>query len=100
MIVRTVIVGTKHRGRDAITAVAGLREGDVIVLKREPENDKDSNAVTCHFRGVHLGFVPMRQNGEIAAALDAGATLTAVVAEAAITIMGGIREAPRIVVTW
>lgn len=99
-VLRTVLVGSKFRGRDAVNAAIALREGDLIRLKREPDNQYDGNAVACEFRGMHIGYLPSKQNAEIAAALDARWLVTCVVTDEAITVGGSIREVPRLTVSW
>jgi hypothetical protein len=98
--IKTVIVGAKFRGPGAVTATAGLAEGDDIELRREPKNQYDANACACYFRGEHIGYIPAKQNGDIARALDGSHAVTAVVADAAIMIGGGIKEVPRIIVRF
>ena len=98
--IKTVIVGAKFRGNHAVTATAGLAEGDEIELRRESDNQYDANATACYFRGVHIGYIPARQNGDIARALDRGDAATAVVTDAAIMVGCGIKEVPRIVVRF
>ena len=98
--IRTVLVGSKFIGRDAINGTIALREGDLIRLRREPDNKVDSRAVACDFNGAHLGYIPTRQNADMGAALDAGRLVTCVVTAEAITVNGGIREVPRLVVSW
>ena len=54
-----------------------LREGDALVLQREPENSHDPNAVRVEWRGHMLGYVPRRNNAALAWALDRGQALRA-----------------------
>jgi hypothetical protein len=54
-----------------------MRVGDVLELAREPENTHDPRAVRVSWRGRMLGYVPQRENGALAWALDRGETLRA-----------------------
>lgn len=49
--------------------------GDRLTLVREPDNPHDPLAVRIEWRGVKLGYVPRRENREIAARLDRGGAL-------------------------
>ena len=49
-----------------------LRVGDPLELVREPANAHDANAVSVSWRGRKLGYVPRRENGALAWALDRG----------------------------
>ncbi len=99
-ILRTPLVGTEHYGRDALTAVIGLRLGDEIELRREPNNRHDRNAVACWFRGLQLGYIPRRENPPVARAMDAGIAVRAVVADPPIIVAGSIYEKPRLSLEW
>lgn len=65
------LVGTKHRGREAINLLAALPQGEPLTLIREPDNRFDPNCVQVWARGVHLGFVKATQVRPIAHRLDA-----------------------------
>jgi hypothetical protein len=54
-----------------------LRVGDALELAREPDNPHDANAVLVLWRGRRLGYVPRRENGALAWALDRGSALRA-----------------------
>ncbi len=54
-----------------------MRVGDSLSLIREPENTHDSRAVRVEWRGQHIGYVPQRENGDVARFLDRGLKLTA-----------------------
>ncbi len=97
---RTVLVGTEHQGREALTAVIGLRLGDEIELHREPGNRFDRNAIACWFRGRLLGYIPRKQNTPVARVMDAGVAVRAVVADPPIIVAGSIYEKPRLSLEW
>ena len=54
-----------------------LRVGDGLALVREPGNPHDSRAVRVDWRGHKLGYVPRRENADVARLLDRGAPLAA-----------------------
>ncbi|MBS1199124.1 MAG: hypothetical protein H6R18_2909 [Proteobacteria bacterium] len=54
-----------------------LKVGDTLALIREPDNRHDSKAIRVEWRGHRLGYVPRRENGAVAAAMDAGEPLSA-----------------------
>ena len=62
---------------DAGTVWAEMRLGDALELVREPDNPHDASAVSVSWRGRRLGYVPRRENGALAWALDRGDRLTA-----------------------
>lgn len=64
------LVGTKHRGREAMDCLAALPNGEPLTLVREPDNKFDPRAVMVFARNVHIGFIKKEQNAEIAALLD------------------------------
>ena len=54
-----------------------LRVGDALELWREPDNPHDARAIGVSWHGCKLGYVPRRENGALAWALDRGAPLRA-----------------------
>jgi HIRAN domain len=54
-----------------------LRVGDTLELRREPGNPHDAQAIGVSWRGSKLGYVPRRENGALAWALDRGEPLQA-----------------------
>lgn len=54
-----------------------LKEGDVLTLAREPENHYDPKAVRVEWQGHKLGYVPRRENLDLARLLDNGQQLKA-----------------------
>jgi hypothetical protein len=55
----------------------GLRVGDPLELQREPGNPHDAQAIGVSWKGRKLGYVPRRDNGALAWALDRGEQLHA-----------------------
>ena len=57
----------------ALSSVWGeIRPGDKLLLKGEPENRHDANAVRVEWNGHQLGYVPRAENQALAAAMDRG----------------------------
>jgi hypothetical protein len=54
-----------------------LRVGDTLELQREPGNPHDPLAVAVWWRGRQLGYVPRRENGALAWAMDRGERVNA-----------------------
>ncbi|MCL2829720.1 MAG: HIRAN domain-containing protein [Betaproteobacteria bacterium] len=59
------------------TVWSEIRVGDALSLRREPKNRYDPNAIRVEWKGRQLGYVPRKENGPIAAALDRGEALEA-----------------------
>lgn len=96
----SVIVGTKFRGDQAMSAIAKMRPGDVVELRRERENAYDSDAVACRYLGIHVGYLPRRVNVPIARAMDDGAQLTARVEQIPLFSGRRIEREPRLQISW
>jgi hypothetical protein len=54
-----------------------LRPGEPLILRREPANRHDPNAIAVWFRNDHLGYVPRRENKTLAQMMDRGEELEA-----------------------
>ena len=54
-----------------------MRVGDALVLTREPENIHDTRAIRVEWRGQHIGYVPRRENRDIARLMDHGVLVSA-----------------------
>lgn len=54
-----------------------MKVGDALALVREPDNSYDAKAVRVDWRGHKLGYVPRRENADIARLMDNGAKLEA-----------------------
>ncbi|OJW77960.1 HIRAN domain-containing protein [Thiobacillus sp. 65-1402] len=54
-----------------------MRAGDALALVREPDNPHDARAVRVEWRGHKIGYVPRRENADVARLLDRGQTLSA-----------------------
>ncbi len=63
-----------HQGKALWTE---MKVGDRLDLIREPENRHDTRAVRVEWRGQKLGYVPRRENADIARLMDKGSSLEA-----------------------
>jgi len=54
-----------------------MKVGDALELVREPDNPHDANAVGVEWRGHKLGYVPRRENADVARQIDRGANVRA-----------------------
>lgn len=54
-----------------------LRVGDTLALVREPDNPYDAKAVRVEWQGRKLGYVPRRENADVARLMDRGQRLAA-----------------------
>lgn len=54
-----------------------LRVGDALTLVREPDNEHDARAVRVEWQGRKIGYVPRRENADVARLMDGGQRLAA-----------------------
>ena len=54
-----------------------MRVGDTLTLVREPDNVHDAKAVRVEWQGHKIGYVPRRENADVARFMDGGQTLVA-----------------------
>lgn len=54
-----------------------IRVGDTLALVREPQNPHDANAVRVEWKGQPLGYVPRRDNSDVARQIDRGVPVQA-----------------------
>lgn len=54
-----------------------MKPGDTLMLVREPANPHDANAVRVEWNGSHLGYIPRRENADVARQMDRGAPVKA-----------------------
>ena len=74
------VAGARHQG--AALEDEGLAPGRGLLLRRDPANPHDPNAIAVHAAGpggVQAGWVPREVAAELAGPLDAGEAWTAVV---------------------
>jgi hypothetical protein len=58
-----------------------MKVGDRLTLAREPDNAHDPNAVRLEWQGRMLGYVPKRDNTDLARQMDHGARVEARITE-------------------
>jgi hypothetical protein len=54
-----------------------MRVGDALTLVREPDNRHDARAVRVEWQGRKIGYVPRRENADVARLMDGGQQLAA-----------------------
>lgn len=54
-----------------------MQVGDALTLIRERDNPHDAKAVRVEWRGHKIGYVPRRENADVARFMDGGQTLVA-----------------------
>ncbi len=54
-----------------------MKLGDALTLVREPDNPHDARAVRVEWQGHMIGYVPRRENADVARLMDHGQTLAA-----------------------
>jgi hypothetical protein len=54
-----------------------MQVGDALALIREPDNRYDAKAVRVAWRGHKIGYVPRRENSDVARFMDGGQPLVA-----------------------
>ena len=54
-----------------------MKPGDVLTLVRERDNVNDANAVRVEWNGSRLGYIPRRENADVARQMDRGAPVKA-----------------------
>lgn len=76
----TYVAGTAHYEVHRVRG--GLRPGDALVLRREPENVYDRLAIEVFTAaGTKLGYVPRADNEPFARLMDAGRAVTSEVVD-------------------
>lgn len=60
-----------------------MKRGDVLALTREPDNPHDPNAIRLRWQGHTLGYVPRKDNADLARQMDRGARPVARITELA-----------------
>lgn len=64
------VAGFQHYAGAALFPL--MRQGDVLVLDREPDNPHDSRAVRVFWHGVQIGYAPRLDNADLARIMDRG----------------------------
>ena len=60
-----------------------MQVGDALTLVREPDNPHDARAVRVEWQGHKIGYVPRRENADVARFMDGGQALVARIARLA-----------------
>lgn len=64
--------------KDVGTKTEKLAEGDVLALRRDPDNAYDDRAIAVHMAGdVRIGWIPQERNEVVSRLMDAGKMLYA-----------------------
>ena len=75
-----IVTGVAGAGRHHVHALQTVEPGDPLVLRRDPENPHDPNAIAVDATaGEQVGWVPRELAIHVAADLDAGRPWSAVV---------------------
>lgn len=56
---------------------AKIQPGDPLALVREPENENDPKAISLHWHGHRIGYIPRRHNLVLTNMLDRNVPLSA-----------------------
>ncbi len=56
-----------------------IKVGDALTLVRERDNPHDANAVRIEWNGSRLGYIPRRENANVARQMDRGAPVKALI---------------------
>lgn len=67
----TKVMGVSFEGRQ--DALAGLRLGFELELRRQPDNPKDANAIAVYYGALHIGFIRAGIAKHLAPEIDGGA---------------------------
>mgnify|MGYP003336727829 FL=1 len=54
-----------------------MKVGDALTLQRQPSNPHDANAVIVFWNGQRLGYIPRRENSNVARQMEWGAPVKA-----------------------
>lgn len=96
----SALVGTKFQGRPAVDAAAEMHVGEAVLLKREPRNSFDRNAIACHFLEVRCGYLPRAVSERMAPIMDRGVAVVATVTRAPSVVDGKMKSEPMLRLTW
>lgn len=93
------IVGLNFKGASARECLSRAQVGYVVRLVRE-NHKQDRNAVQVHVLGMNVGYVPRTHNPAMAAAMDRGAEVTAMITRALVVDRNRVKSDALITVTW
>ncbi len=70
-LLQCFVAGFRHY--EGMNLMAQMKEGDLLELVREPENKYDANAISLHWQGKKIGFIPAAINEMLRLLLDTDA---------------------------
>src|SRR5690606_8487136 len=59
-----------HKGQSMLNL---MKEGDMLELVREPDNEYDNCAIALHFNKEKIGYIPRESNEILSRLIDSGA---------------------------
>jgi hypothetical protein len=82
--IKTKVVGVSFNNADGTRRedliISKCREGDVLILKRDPRNKYDTNAIGVHLSsGEQIGHLSAALARDLASVMDGGERLAAIV---------------------
>ena len=70
-LLQCFVAGFRHY--EGMQLLSSMKEGDLLELVREPENEYDDCAIALHLQGKKIGFIPASVNEMLSYLLDADA---------------------------
>jgi hypothetical protein len=70
-LLQCFVAGFRHY--EGMNLLGTMKEGDLLELAREPENEFDNCAIALHLQGNKIGFIPASVNEMLSYLLDADA---------------------------
>ncbi len=70
-LLQCFVAGFRHY--EGMRLLDSMKEGDLLELVREPENEYDGCAITLHLQGKKIGFIPSSVNEMLSYLLDSDA---------------------------
>jgi hypothetical protein len=70
-LLQCFVAGFRHY--EGMQLLDSMKEGDLLELVREPENEFDNCAIALHLQGKKIGFIPSSVNEMLSYLLDADA---------------------------
>lgn len=69
MNILTSVVGASFRPTEVKNIIRNLAHGDEVILRPEPTNEHDANAVQVFYEDTFIGYIPKSENVEVLHAL-------------------------------
>jgi len=70
-LLQCFVAGFRHY--EGMQLLSGMKEGNLLELVREPQNEYDDCAIALHWQGKKIGFIPASVNEMLSYLLDAEA---------------------------